>query len=193
MRQALLLLLATLPYSHTTMAQEGTLFSIKNQNPFIQIFGLPATQPATLLATDGSAIDVALDMANNSIINKGAGAELITLDGESVRISITLRQAIGDRAEMGVELPLVGHHNGILDNFIEGWHKTWGLSNTERNQSPSNVLNYTYVNNGVTVLSLQRPNNGLGDIRIFGAKQLHTDHKDALSLHFSLKTTHRGC
>ena len=140
-----------------------------------------------LLPVGGSAVDIAFDTANNSIINKEVGNEAITLDGESIRLTFTLRHAISHHTEIGAELPLVGHHNGILDNFIEGWHKTLGLSNAERNQSPSNVLNYTYTRDGTPVLNIQRPNNGLGDIRLFGARQLHSDDRSALSLHTSLK------
>ncbi len=186
----LLLVLTTLTFiSQATPARElpPQPLSIKNQNPFIQIFGLPTTQPAILLSTNRTALDIAFDTANNSIINKVVGNEVITLDGESIRLSFTLRRAIGNHTEIGAELPLVGHHNGILDNFIEGWHKMLGLSNTERNQSPSNVLNYAYTRDGATVLNIQSPENGLGDIRLFGARQLHNDDRSALSLHVSLK------
>ncbi len=185
----LLLTLIAATVNNTALANNNlpSPFAIKNQNPFIQIFGLPTTQPATLLPANNSAIEVAFNTANNSIINKVAGTEKITLDGESYRLSLTLRHAISTRTEIGMELPMVGHHNGILDNFIEGWHKTIGLTNNERNQSPSNVLNYSYNRNGTTILSVQQPNNGLGDIRLFAGRQLYRTVGNALSLHASLK------
>lgn len=191
MKLSLLLIFAAVIINNTAIAiakeNPPTPFTIKSQNPFIQIFGLPTTQPATLLPANGNAIEIASDTANNSIISKVAGTERITLDGESHRLSLTLRHAISHRIEIGLELPLVSHNNGILDNFIEGWHKTLGLTNSERNQSPSNVLNYSYSRNDTTVLSFQQPNDGLGDIRLFAARQLYRGYGSALSLHSSLK------
>lgn len=189
LKHPLLLMTLVVAANSATAAQDNlpAPFSIKNQNPFIQIFGLPTTQQARLLPANGEAIEVALDIANNSTINKTAGNETITLDGESYRLSLSLRRAVGNGIEVAAELPLVGHHNGVMDNFIEGWHDTFGLTNSERNQSPSNVLNYDYRRNGIAVMSIAQPDNGLGDIRLSAAKKLYHDAKGALSLHASLK------
>lgn len=162
-------------------------FSIKNQNPFIQIFGLPTTQQARVLPLDGEAIEVVLDIANNSVINKKAGNEEITLDGETYRLSLILRHGVGNGMEVGAELPLVAHSNGVMDNFIEDWHDTFGLTNSERNKTTSNTLNYDYRRDGAAVLGFTQPNNGVGDIRLFAARKLFQNSEGALSLHASLK------
>lgn len=161
--------------------------SISNQNPFIQIFGLPATQTARLLPPGGSAAGVTFDLANNSTINKQAGVDEITLDGESYRLSLSLRRTMSNGIELGAELPLVGHHGGVMDNFIEGWHDTFGLTNSQRNQSPSNTLKYEYRHNGVVVMGFSESNNGVGDLRLFAARELYHTPEEALSLHATLK------
>lgn len=190
LRQQLLWLLAPLALSGAALAEQinpAAPFSIKNQNPFIQIFGLPPTQEARLLPAGGEALEVALDIANGSMVNKKAGSEALTLDGESYRLSLSLRQGLGNGYEIGAELPLVGHHNGVMDNFIEGWHDFFGLSNSQRNQSPSNVLEYHYRRDGETVMAIAEPANGLGDMRLFAARKLRHNSDGALSLHASLK------
>lgn len=183
------LLLLTLAANSASAAADNppAPFSIKNQNPFIQIFGLPTTQQARLLPADSQTVEVAFDIANSSAIDKHAGTEEVTLDGESYRLALTLRRAITNDIEVGAELPLVGHHNGVLDNFIEGWHDAFGLTNSQRTISPSNILTYDYRRDGVALTSITEPGNGLGDIRLFAARQLSRTPESALSLHASLK------
>ena len=188
-KHPLLLMMTATAINTTALAQDNlpAPFSIKNQNPFIQIFGLPATQQARLLPPNGEAIELAFDTANSSIIHETAGNETITLDGESYRLSLSLRHTISNGIEIGAELPLVGHHNGILDNFIEGWHDAVGLSNSNRIMSTSNTLNYEYRRNGEVVMGFSEPNNGFGDVRLFAATTLQQNSDSALSVHASLK------
>jgi hypothetical protein len=189
MKRTLLLITLTTAANSATADQDNlpAPLSIKNQNPFIQIFGLPATQQARVSPPNNETVEVALDIANNSIIHETAGSEEITLDGETYRLSLTLRRGIGDGIEVGAELPLVAHSNGVMDNFIEGWHDAFGLTNNDRNKSTSNTLNYDYRRNGAAVMSFTQPNNGIGDIRLFAANKLSHNSAGALSLHASLK------
>ncbi|MFC1748123.1 DUF3187 family protein [Pseudomonadota bacterium] len=161
-------------------------FSIKNQNPFIQIYGLPATEPAELLAAGQRTTDVFLDITNNSMLNS-VGNESIFLDGETYRLAVTLRLGKSGDIEYGVELPLIAHSKGFMDNFIEGWHDAFGLTNSERNKTPSNSLHYEYQRNGTTLLGFTQPNDGIGDVRMYAAKQLKNNSEGALSAHVSLK------
>lgn len=186
-RTALLTLSVALNTAVAAENNDLTPFSIRNQNPFIQIFGLPPTQQAKLLEAHDQAAEMVFDLANNSVINETVGNEEITLDGETYRLGLTLRRAITNDFEVGTELPLVAHSNGVMDNFIKGWHSTFGLTNSKRDQSPSNTLKYEYRRNGVPVLGFTQPNNGIGDIRLFAARQLYRNTDSALSLHASLK------
>ena len=161
-------------------------FSIKNQNPFIQIYGLPATEPAKLLKPGKRNTDVSLDLANSSV-QFSTGNESITIDGETYRLALTLRIGANKDMEYGIELPFVAHSRGFMDNFIEGWHDAFGLSNAKRNATTSNTLRYEYQRNGVTLPGFTQPNEGVGDIRLYAAKQLHTGKTSALSAHVSIK------
>ncbi len=167
-------------------AQSSAPFSIKNLNPFIQIFGIPTTEPAELKTDQAWAGALALDIANNSIITHHIG-EAIVLDGETYRLSLTLRRGINNKTEIGFELPLIAHSNGFMDNFIEGWHDTFGLTNSQRDITTSNSLHYRYSVNNIDVFEINHPSEGIGDIRLFAARQLHKNSNSALSLHASLK------
>ncbi len=174
------------PLHATSSGHYLTPFSVKNQNPFIQIYGLPATEPAKLLANSEHTVDIVLDLANSSIQNS-TRSEDITIDGETYRLSLTLRMGARNGLEYGIELPFIAHSRGFMDNFIEGWHDAFGLSNSRRNQTTSNTLRYEYQRNGVIQRGFTLPNEGIGDIRFYAAKQLRKDNKNALSAHISIK------
>ena len=172
--------------SSVSAHQASSPFSIRNLNPFIQIYGIPATEPAELKTDQTWASALALDIANSSILTSEAN-ESIILDGETYRLSITLRRGIDSKTELGVEVPLVAHSNGFMDNFIEGWHDAFGLTNAQRNKTTSNTLHYRYSINDMGVFEIDAPNEGIGDIRIFAARQLRKSASSALSVHTSLK------
>ncbi|MBI3771589.1 MAG: DUF3187 family protein [Gammaproteobacteria bacterium] len=170
------------------LTDQPTPFAIRNQNPFIQIYGLPPMEPATITPSQHLHTQLIFDLANNSILNDSAN-ESISLDGESYRLGLTFRRGLGDQREIGIEVPIVAHHNGMLDNFIEGWHRTFGLSNTERNKTPSNVLDYSYRRQGQELVAIRTNREGLGDIRLFAASGLYqaSDQRREVTLRGSLK------
>jgi hypothetical protein len=163
-----------------------TPFSIRNQNPFIQIYGFPATEPAALLEAGKHSMDINVDYSNNSMLET-SGSEEIALDGETYRLSLTLRTGTAHGVEYGIELPFIAHNVGFMDNFIEGWHDAFGMDNYERNKTFSNTLRYEYRRNGTTLLGFTEPNAGVGDLRFFAAKHLRSTSEDALSVHANLK------
>jgi hypothetical protein len=169
-----------------TAAQELHPFRIKNQNPFLQIYGLPATEPAKLTPAQKINSYLFLDIANSSAI-ESRGNESIRLDGETYRLALELRYGLNQKTEMGIELPFISHSRGFMDNFIEGWHDTFGLTNSERNKTTSNTLSYQYIQNNETIVDMSEPTEGIGDVRLFAARQLFQDNSSALSIHTGLK------
>jgi len=164
----------------------ATPFSIKNLNPFILVYGLPLTEPAELKTQGNHASAISLDIVNNSILTSRDN-ESISLDGETYRLAYIYRHSLNHNTEIGVEVPWLAHNRGFMDNFIEGWHDTFGLTNSERNKTPSNNLNYQYSLNNSPVTTINSATQGIGDIRLFAARQLQKTADSALSLHLSLK------
>ena len=142
-------------------------FPLRNQNPFLQIFGLPPFQSATLVGTDTLEYDLSLDIANHADAGDAIN-ERFVIDGETYFLSLSLRRRVGDRLELGVDVPVVSHADGFLDNAIENWHDVFGMSNSKR-RGPANQLSFSYVGAGSIEYELDSPEYGLGDVQLTAA------------------------
>lgn len=162
-------------------AQADSLpLSVRNQNPFLQIFGLPAPQGGTVTAPDTWQSNLAFSLANHA--NRAQTAdERIVLDGESYFVDARFRYGVTERWEVGVDVPHVTHASGRLDNVIEGWHDAVGLSNSQRD-GPSNRLELRYQRHGVTEVLRDSGSRGIGDVRVSGAYQLVSEQSGGRSL-----------
>ena len=170
-------------------AVEIVPFQTQNQSPLIQIFGLPGIGKATVL--DRQAVDLrfTVDLANNYTTETTA-REKILLDGESTRFTLLGRYGLGRGLEVGMEIPYLITGGGFLDNFIEGYHHTFGFPNGGRELAPANRLLYHYEKNGRTLLHVDQSGAGLGDVRLTGGWQLLGGEKNSsqgMALRASLK------
>ena len=188
--QQTLLAIALFAYPVGAGAWQGVAdgFALRNQNPFLQIFGLPTFQSATLSEPGKFHYDFRFDIANHADVG-GNDREDFAVDGETYFLTLSLRRRISERLEVGVDVPFVSHGDGFLDNAIEKWHNTFGMSNTKR-RGPSNVLGFRYTLDGVTLFELDTPAAGLGDMQFTAGLQLKDpDDNDgfALTLRSSVK------
>ena len=142
-------------------------FTLRNQNPFLQIFGLPPLQSAALTRPGETDFGIALDLANHADAGDSA-SETFAIDGESYFVTLSWRRRVSNSLELGIDLPLVSHDEGFLDNAIESWHDTFGMSNTKR-RGPSNQLGFLYARDGTTLVELNSPSSGVGDIQLNAA------------------------
>jgi hypothetical protein len=162
-------------------------FSGRNLNPFIFIHGLPAATAAELLPFGESSLQLQLDIGNHS---KGANTpeESIILDGETYRAALIYQRGIAEGWQLGVELPVIAHRPGVMDNLIEGWHDLFGLSNRDRDPWPKNRLLLRYERNGNVVLEMRDGSTGLGDLQLRLSRRLTVSGEgSALAAHAGLK------
>lgn len=151
-------------------------FTTSNINPFVQVHGLPSVRPAHLVPDKVLAWQVQTEIANN-FTKDTERVELISIDGETYRANFSLRYGLGDRWEVGVEVPYLRHEGGQLDSFIEGYHDLLGLSQGGRDDVPQNLLDYSYVS-GANSRSLKKSVNGFGDVRVnLGYKLREKDNR----------------
>lgn len=178
-----------LAQSMTASAIELTPFATRNQNPLVQIYGLPPAEPATLLDSGQAAARLTLDLAN-SYTRSGSSSESLLLDGETYRSNLALRYGVTERLQVGIDLPHISHSRGFFDGFIENWHNSFNLPDGERNQAPRDRLTYSYQRNSQPLLDLTDSSAGLGDLLLSGAWQLVREtggRPGAASLVISLK------
>lgn len=162
-------------------------FSVSNTNPFILIHGLPTVQSASILEADHSIFQWQLDLTNHSK-SSTTGSESISLDGETYRAVLIWKRGLGNGWQIGAELPLISHQNGVMDNFIEGWHDLFGLSNSDREPWPKNRLLFRYAREGSTAFEVTDGTSGVGDIRFLASKVLsQSSAGNLLTIHAALK------
>lgn len=145
-------------------------FYLNNQNPFIQIFGLPRPQPAELLNSNGLEQITSLDIVNNTVQGSNAGEKLV-LDGESYRLNLAYRYTYGE-TEYAFQVPFVRHTSGRFDNFIRNWHHFFGMSNDEQRQFKANQLSYFYQDNSGQIINIDSATSSIGDIQFSIAHEL---------------------
>lgn len=142
-----------------------------NQNPLIQIYGLPSLGEARVLAQDASDLALRLQISNN-FTGAHTASEYLILDGETHRLTMAWRQGLADGREWGFELPYLWSTGGFLDGYIERFHDSSNLPQGGRTDVPRNQVNYRYARHGVNLIDVTHPVNGPGDLRLLGAKQI---------------------
>ncbi|MDH3310585.1 MAG: DUF3187 family protein [Gammaproteobacteria bacterium] len=158
-----------------------------NQSPLVQIYGLPALGSARVLEQDKVDVSLQIQIANNST-DALNNVEYLVLDGETHRLTLVFRQGLVNGYEWGVELPYLSHSSGFMDNFIEDWHRTFGLRQGNRLSIPPNLINYHYSRNGTELVNVSRSTKGIGDIRLSSGMQLsHSLGERNVALRASLK------
>ncbi len=180
--------LVLLLISGSAGAADEHWFSLRNHNPFLQIYGLPPFQ-AAVLAGDGEVqYRATLDIANYADSGQTQD-ETVLIDGESYFFTLSLRHGLTRWLEVGFDLPVIWHSSGIFDNAIERWHKIWGLPNSGRTRQ-SNQLQFLYARQGVASYELSSPGSGVGDLQLTAAVPLWNRRDSdgrAMSLRSSLK------
>lgn len=167
--QLTLLAVAAMVYAFSAHADDSAVrgFALRNQNPFLQVFGLPTFQSAEVAQFGKLEYRFSLDLANHADAGDSA-AENFVIDGETYFLTMSLRRRVGDWLELGVDVPVVSHSDGFMDNMIESWHDTFGMSNTKR-RGPGNQLSFLYEREGQTLYALSAPSSGIGDVQLTAA------------------------
>jgi hypothetical protein len=149
-------------------------FAVHNQNPFVLAYGLPSATSANLLSAGEASLQLQVDLTNHSKRSE-TSSESIILDGESYRTALIYRRGMADGWQLGMELPLISHRSGFMDNFIENWHDTFGLPNGDRDPWPNNRLLFSYSRDGVVVEELSSGTTGVGDLQLLVSRRLMAD------------------
>ncbi len=160
------------------VAQAATQpYYLRNQNPFLQVFGVPAPEGGKLTEPGRFAGRLVVSWTNHADRRVSADAS-VELDGESHYVDAVLRFGLAPGWEVGLDLPYVAHRRGVLDELIEDWHSTFGLSNGARD-GPSNRLYLGYRDAGVDGLTVLHPGGGIGDVRVTAARRIAVAETDA--------------
>ena len=145
-------------------------FPLRSHNPVLQIFGLPAFRTHELVAPGNVDVALGYDVANDAD-DADRATEVLIIDAETQTLTLSLRRRLGERFEVGLDVPYVRYSGGYLDSVIYNFHNAVGLSNSQRD-GPDDELRLLFAQDGVTFLDLSAPVSGIGDVQLSGAMKL---------------------
>lgn len=147
-------------------------FYSRNMNPFVQMYGLPAAEGAALASKGNLNTRLVLDVANNYTSDAASG-ENIVIQGETYRSVLALRYGLGEKLEIGIDLPYLNHGRGRLNNFISDWHDTFGLPQGDRDEAVDDRLSYLYTDHNNQLAAVTDSASGLGDVLLAAAMPIY--------------------
>jgi Protein of unknown function (DUF3187) len=151
-------------------AQLAEPMQIRNLNPLVAIFGLPAWDTVA----PGNRFSASLEIANHFAFS-AQGGEYLGLDGETARTTLSFSHGFAEGWQFGAELPLFHLGGGVLDNPIDAWHSAFNLPDGGRDLRPKNQLSFLLRHSGITFFRLDEPQSGLGDLQVKGARAFGPD------------------
>ncbi|MEM9057093.1 MAG: DUF3187 family protein [Pseudomonadota bacterium] len=156
--------------------------ALSNASPLARLAGPPVAQPARLTRRGDTALSLLVAVASHSASSM-RGDEQLLLDGETWETTVIVRRGLANGLELGLELPLIVHENGVFDPAIDAYHDLTGLPGGERDAMATNQLGYLYRTADGRRFRLDNPASGLGDLSVYAALPLLAgDHPQAPAL-----------
>jgi hypothetical protein len=142
-------------------AQLAEPVHVRNLNPLVSIFGLPAWDTVPI----GTRFGVTAEVANHYRFSL-AGNERLMLDGETVRTNFAFTHGFASGWSLGVEFPYYRVSGGVLDDAIDGWHSAFRMPDGGRNARPEGQLLYAFGEPLAPSFVLTEPQTGVGDAQV---------------------------
>jgi hypothetical protein len=160
--------------------------AVRNLSPFLGIYGIPAMEAPVVTAAGVTAVHLQLDVASH-FTDATNDRELIVIDGETHRLALRFARGLGNRLEIGAELPLISHSGGFLDGLINEWHELFGLPTLGRDRVENGLLRFRYDRDGQVLVDERASGTGIGDVLLFAGKTLERSGSSTLTLRGQVK------
>ena len=164
-------------------AQLAEPVHIRNLNPLVSIFGLPAWDTVPI----GTKFGVTAEVANHYRFSL-VGNERLMLDGETVRTNFAFTHGFASGWSLGVEVPYYRISGGFLDDAIDSWHSAFGMPDGGRNARPENEFLFAFGEPLAPSFVLTEPQSGVGDTQVKFARLLGGDQGFVVQAAFKLPT-----
>ncbi len=145
-------------------AQLAEPVHVRNLNPLVSIFGLPAWDTVPI----GTRFGATAEIANHYRFSL-QGNERLMLDGETLRTTFAFTHGFASGWSLGVEVPYYRVSGGVLDNAIDAWHSAFGMPDGGRDARPDDELLFAFGNPSPSFM-LTEPQSGAGDTQLKFAK-----------------------
>jgi hypothetical protein len=145
-------------------AQLAEPVHVRNLNPLVSIFGLPAWDTVPI----GTRFGATAEIANHYRFSL-QGNERLMLDGETLRTTFAFTHGFASGWSLGVEVPYYRVSGGFLDDAIDAWHSAFGMPDGGRNARPEDELLFAFGTPSPSFM-LTEPQSGSGDTQLKFAK-----------------------
>jgi hypothetical protein len=145
-------------------------FLTRDQNLLLGGSALPLPVPADLAAKGSTRFDLAANWSSTASSGLTAD-EALLVDVESREVRLFLEHTLSERYAVRVQVPYRQLTTGILDGFIDGWHRALGLPEGARKFLERDQFQIGYLRGSGTVLNRREPLQGFGDIVLEGGFQ----------------------
>lgn len=154
----------------TVYAEQAVPIYAANQNPFVQIYGLPKAEPGTLTPKGKLDAGFLYQVSNNAISADVGNGESMIWDGETAQYNLRFRYGVSEKLELGLDVPYIQHSGGWLDSLIRNYHEAVGFPNDRQEEFDIDQINYTFDE-----VSMTNNHSGLGDVRLTAAVPLFSE------------------
>lgn len=151
-------------------AQLAEPVHVRNLNPLVAVFGLPAWDTVPI----GTRLGATAEVANHYRFSL-EGNERLVLDGETVRTTLSFTHGFATGWSLGFEVPYYRVSGGVLDDLIDGWHSAFGLPDGGRNARPEGELLFAFGDPVTPSFVLTEPQSGIGDTQLKFARLIGRD------------------
>jgi hypothetical protein len=158
----------------------------RNQFPPALLFIALAPERATVLGKSERSLTLNFDYSNTLLPDSAPGESLV-LDLEHLSSVLEFQAGLGRGFEVGAALPIYTMYGGFLDGFISGFHKTFGIPNSLRSETPNDLFRYHYRIGEETVLGRSDGSTGIGDFRLEVKKSLTGKSENELAVRAALE------
>ncbi len=107
-RLTIALLLSCLLASPAAGDDLSAVLAFRNHHPFLQVYGVPVFQSATLAEAGRLKYDFNFELTNHAD-QGGNPNETFEIDGETYALNFSLRHRLWPRLEIGADIPVVSH------------------------------------------------------------------------------------
>ena len=161
---------------------------VRNLNPLVAVFGLPAWDTVPI----GTRFGISTEVANHYRFSL-AENEFLMLDGETVRTTFAATHGFASGWSLGIEVPYYHVGGGVLDDVIDGWHSAFSMPDGGRNARPEGELLYRFGELPSASFELTEPQSGIGDTQLKFARLIGRDQGFVVQARSSCRPARRAC
>jgi len=154
---------------------------VRNQFPLFHPLDPPFLESSAV--RDSASVSV----SHSSVyVTEHSSSWTVNMDFELTELAIRLKKRIGDRTEIGLDVPFLRPTGGFFDRPLEGFHDALGTGDYGRHERPHNEFLYELTRNGRPVVKAESDTSGIGDARLTFKREV-TDGLPLVSILGSLE------